>query len=74
MSEAGHVLVIGVDGVRFDHLGPDATPAITRLGQAGFLAPVPVDAATPTWSGPRWFWPPPGPPSRGRSGSGGRLR
>jgi predicted AlkP superfamily pyrophosphatase or phosphodiesterase len=54
MSEAGHVLVIGVDGVRFDYLGPEATPAIWRLGQAGFLAPVPVDEATPTWSGPCW--------------------
>jgi hypothetical protein len=49
-SEAGHVLVIGVDGVRFDYLGPDATPAVWRLGQAGFLASVPVDEATPTWS------------------------
>ena len=38
MSEAGHVLVIGVDGVRFDYLGPDAAPAIWALGQAGFLA------------------------------------
>src|SRR6266581_1085854 len=54
VSEAGHVLVIGVDGVRFDYLGPDATPAIWGLGQAGFLAPVPVDEATPTWSGPCW--------------------
>jgi hypothetical protein len=51
VSTGGHVLVIGVDGVRFDHLGPDATPAIWALGQAGFLAPVPVDEATPTWSG-----------------------
>jgi len=24
------VLVIGVDGVRFDQLGPDTTPAISR--------------------------------------------
>jgi predicted AlkP superfamily pyrophosphatase or phosphodiesterase len=54
MSSAGHVLVIGVDGVRFDYLGPDATPVIWALGQAGFLAPVPVDEATPTWSGPCW--------------------
>jgi predicted AlkP superfamily pyrophosphatase or phosphodiesterase len=50
----GHVLVIGVDGVRFDLLGPDTTPCIWGLGQAGFLAPVPVDDATPTWSGPCW--------------------
>ena len=42
MTGAGHVLVIGVDGVRFDLLGPDATPsiwdaadeAITRIAAA----------------------------------------
>jgi len=50
----GHVLVIGVDGVRFDLLGPDRTPSIWALGQDGFLAPVPVDETTPTWSGPCW--------------------
>jgi hypothetical protein len=52
--EGGHVLVIGVDGVRFDFLGPDSVPSIWALGQAGFLAQVPVDEATPTWSGPCW--------------------
>ena len=46
----GHVLVIGVDGVRFDLLGPDGTPSIWELGQHGFLAPVPVDETTPTSS------------------------
>ena len=50
----GHVLVIGVDGVRFDFLGTDSAPSVWALGQAGFLAPVPVDTATPTWSGPCW--------------------
>ena len=50
----GHVLVIGVDGVRFDLVGPDTAPAVWGLGQAGFLAPVPVGEATPTWSGPCW--------------------
>jgi predicted AlkP superfamily pyrophosphatase or phosphodiesterase len=50
----GHVLVIGVDGVRFDLLGPDGTPSIWELGEHGFLAPVPVDETTPTWSGPCW--------------------
>ena len=50
----GHVLVVGVDGVRFDYLGAESTPAIWALGQAGFLARVPVDEATPTWSGPCW--------------------
>ena len=41
--EGGHVLAIGVDGVRFDFLGPDSAPSIWALGQAGFLAQVPVD-------------------------------
>src|SRR5215469_18686703 len=50
----GHVLVVGVDGVRFDFLAADSTPSVWALGQAGFLAPVPVDEATPTWSGPCW--------------------
>jgi predicted AlkP superfamily pyrophosphatase or phosphodiesterase len=48
------VLVIGVDGVRFDLVGPDTTPSIWGLGQAGFLTPVPVADTTPTWSGPCW--------------------
>ena len=44
------MLVIGVDGVRFDFLGPDGAPSVWALGQAGFLARVPVDEATPTWA------------------------
>ena len=35
-----HVLAVGVDGVRFDLLGPDTTPAIWAIGRDGFLAPV----------------------------------
>jgi len=53
-STLRHVLVIGVDGVRFDLIGPDTTPCIWTLGEAGFLTPVPIDEATPTWSGPCW--------------------
>jgi hypothetical protein len=49
-----HVLVIGVDGVRFDLLGPEVTPVIWGFGRDGFLGPVPVDESTPTWSGPCW--------------------
>jgi len=49
-----HVLVIGVDGVRFDLLGPEVTPVIWGFGRDGFLAPVPIDESTPTWSGPCW--------------------
>jgi hypothetical protein len=51
---AGHVLVIGVDGVRFDLLGEETTPALWGLGRAGFLTPVVIDETTPTWSGPTW--------------------
>ena len=50
----GHVLVIGVDGVRFDLLGEETTPFLWGLGQAGFLVPVIIDETTPTWSGPCW--------------------
>jgi predicted AlkP superfamily pyrophosphatase or phosphodiesterase len=50
----GHVLVVGVDGVRFDFLERQSAPSVWALGQVGFLAPVPVDEATPTWSGPCW--------------------
>ena len=50
----GHVLVVGVDGVRFDFLEADSAPSVQALGEAGFLVPVPVDEATPTWSGPCW--------------------
>jgi hypothetical protein len=49
-----HVLVIGVDGVRFDVLGPEVTPVIWGFGRDGFLAPVIIDETTPTWSGPCW--------------------
>jgi hypothetical protein len=50
----GHVLVIGVDGVRFDLLNPVSTPSLWDLGRTGFLVPVPVDESTPSWSGPCW--------------------
>jgi predicted AlkP superfamily pyrophosphatase or phosphodiesterase len=49
-----HVLVVGLDGVRFDLLGPELTPVIWEFGRDGFLGPVPVDETTPTWSGPCW--------------------
>ena len=51
---AGHVLVIGVDGVRFDLLGEETTPFLWGLGRAGFLVPVIIDETTPSWSGPCW--------------------
>src|SRR3984957_15110813 len=49
-----NVLVVGVDGVRFDLLGPELTPAIWGFRASGFLGPVPIDETTPTWSGPCW--------------------
>jgi hypothetical protein len=48
------VLVIGVDGVRLDVLRSSQTPSIDSVAEAGFLAPVRIDDATPTWSGPCW--------------------
>ncbi len=48
------VVVFGVDGVRFDTLGQAATPHIDAIAAEGFLAPVLVDAAVPTISGPVW--------------------
>ena len=42
-----HVLVIGVDGVRFDLLGPEVTPVIWGFGSLGFLDRIaPLLAAT----------------------------
>jgi len=45
-----HVLVVGVDGVRFDLLGPEVTPVTWGFGSLGFLGPVPINESTPTWS------------------------
>ncbi|GAA1986666.1 alkaline phosphatase family protein [Catenulispora subtropica] len=53
-SAAGRVLVIGIDGTRLDVLRASATPALDTIAEAGFLAPVLIDDATPTWSGPCW--------------------
>jgi hypothetical protein len=46
-----HVLVIGVDGTRYDALGPESTPAIWSLGPP---VPVIIDDGTHSWSGPCW--------------------
>ncbi|MFF3392778.1 alkaline phosphatase family protein [Streptomyces sp. NPDC002669] len=48
------VLVIGIDGVRLDLLPELDTPHLDGIARAGFLAPVEVDADTPTMSGPCW--------------------
>ncbi|WP_020390474.1 alkaline phosphatase family protein [Kribbella catacumbae] len=49
-----HVLVIGIDGVRYDTLCEVATPSIDSVAANGFLAPVMVNPAAPTISGPSW--------------------
>ncbi|BAU87537.1 type I phosphodiesterase/nucleotide pyrophosphatase [Streptomyces laurentii] len=49
-----HVLVVGIDGVRLDLLPELHTPHLDAIARAGFLAPVEVDSATPTMSGPCW--------------------
>ncbi|MFF3159660.1 alkaline phosphatase family protein [Streptomyces sp. NPDC057910] len=48
------VLVVGIDGVRFDMLAQLHTPHLDSVADAGFLAPVMVDPASPTLSGPGW--------------------
>lgn len=48
------VLVVGIDGVRFDTLTHARTPHIDAVAAAGFLAPVRVHASGPTISGPVW--------------------
>ncbi|MEV4557537.1 alkaline phosphatase family protein [Kitasatospora sp. NPDC049285] len=48
------VLVVGIDGVRLDLLEALHTPQLDAVAAAGFLAPVQVDEATPTMSGPCW--------------------
>lgn len=48
------VLVVGIDGVRLDLLPGLRTPHLDAVAAAGFLAPVEVDDATPTMSGPCW--------------------
>ncbi|MFB0627454.1 alkaline phosphatase family protein [Streptomyces sp. AB3(2024)] len=49
-----HVLVVGIDGVRLDLLPELDTPHLDEVARAGFLAPVGIDDATPTMSGPCW--------------------
>lgn len=48
------VLVVGIDGVRWDTVHQVSTPALDAVAAAGFRAPVTVNAAGPTISGPCW--------------------
>ncbi|MFB7449591.1 alkaline phosphatase family protein [Streptomyces sp. NPDC056194] len=52
--DTARVLVVGIDGVRLDLLPELDTPHLDGMAREGFLAPVEVDAATPTMSGPCW--------------------
>ena len=54
MTSPSRVLVIGIDGVRLDVLRAVSTPHLDAVAAEGFLAPVRIDDATPTWSGPCW--------------------
>ncbi|KIZ15332.1 alkaline phosphatase family protein [Streptomyces natalensis] len=49
-----HVLVVGIDGVRYDLLQELPTPNLDSIAEAGFLAPMEVAPGTPTMSGPCW--------------------
>lgn len=53
-GRARRVLVVGIDGVRLDTLRRLPTPHLDALARQGFLAPVAIDAETPTMSGPCW--------------------
>lgn len=52
--DTARVLVVGIDGVRLDLLPGLHTPHLDTIAREGFLAPVEVDAGTPTMSGPCW--------------------
>lgn len=54
MSQAAHVLVVGIDGVRYDTLLRVAAPASDGLVEEDLLRPVLVDSASPTISDPCW--------------------
>lgn len=49
-----HVLVIGIDGVRWDTLLSESTPHLDSVAAQGFRAPVRVNDDGPTISGPAW--------------------
>lgn len=53
-TQPGHVLVIGIDGARYDTVCQIPTPGLDKLARDGFLCPVQVNAAGPTISGPGW--------------------
>ncbi|MCD4850566.1 alkaline phosphatase family protein [Arthrobacter sp. AK01] len=54
MKNEPHILVVGIDGVRYDSLRSAATPALDRIADQGFLVPVRVHHKNATISGPVW--------------------
>lgn len=48
------MLVVGIDGVRWDRLPTAATPALDSVAAQGFIRPVRVHGSGPTLSGPCW--------------------
>ena len=54
LSATRRVLVVGIDGVRLDLLDAVPTPHLDQVTAAGFRAPIEIDDATPTMSGPCW--------------------
>lgn len=53
-TPSSRVLVVGVDGVRYDTLLAARTPELDRIAADGFLTPVRVNPFNPTISGPNW--------------------
>lgn len=49
-----HVLVVGIDGIRYDSLVAAQTPVMDKLARAGVLLPVRVHEKNHTVSGPVW--------------------
>ena len=49
-----HILFVGIDGVRYDTLLEQQTPALDRVAADGFLQDLQVNASGPTISGPSW--------------------
>jgi hypothetical protein len=54
MTMTHKVLVLGIDGVRYDALQQVRTPHLDAIAAAGFIRPIRVDDAAPTISGPGW--------------------
>lgn len=54
VNKEPHVLIVGIDGVRYDSLLSAPTPAVDRVAANGFLLPVRVHQKNATISGPVW--------------------